>query len=263
MTPPVLAVEGVVKRFGSTVALGGVSIEIAAAEVVCVVGPSGCGKTTLLRCITVLEEPDEGFVRIRGVFIGRKPSLNGVVTRQPERELNQIRPKIGMVFQQLHLWPHLTVLENLTRAPVRVLKLSPFEAKDRAMALLRRFRLDGKADALPAELSGGQRQRVAIARAMSMGPEIILFDEPTSALDPEIMGELVITLRGLAKTGMALLIVTHEIAFAAHVADRVVFMDHGLVIEQGPVEQVFGRPQDVRLRSFLDAFGRGRSILAT
>jgi polar amino acid transport system ATP-binding protein len=257
---PRLAVENLVKRYGSTTALAGVSFEGAAGEVVCVVGPSGCGKTTLLRCITVLDEADEGYVRIGGRFIGRMPSHDGRVTRQSDRELNRLRPKVGLVFQQLNLWPHLTVLENIARAPMRVLGLSREEARSKALALLRRFRLLDKTDAWPAELSGGQRQRVAIARALAMEPEIILLDEPTSALDPEIVGELVMTVRNLAQSGMALIIVTHEIAFAAQVADRILFMDHGMIVEHGPAEQLLRAPKDDRLRSFLHTFSRGLSL---
>jgi polar amino acid transport system ATP-binding protein len=249
----VLAVEGLTKRFGRVTALDQVSLEVAPREVVCVIGPSGCGKSTLLRCINFLDEPDEGFVRLAGSYVGRERTAAGVARRQRERDLDRLRPRFGMVFQALHLWPHLSVLDNLAKGPVTVLGLPRPDAEARARALLERFGLADKAGAWPATLSGGQRQRVAIARALAMQPEIMLFDEPTSALDPELVGEVLRTIRELAEAGTTMLVVTHELGFAAAAADRVIFMDRGRIVEEGPPARVLRAPRDPRLVAFLGA----------
>jgi polar amino acid transport system ATP-binding protein len=228
------------KYFGPIEVLKGIDFEVAAGEVVCVIGPSGSGKSTLLRCVNLLEEPTAG-----KVFVG------GVEVTDPDVDIDAIRRSIGMVFQQFNLFPHLTVLDNLMVAQRTVLRRGKTEAERIAHENLNRVGLGDRGDAFPAQLSGGQQQRVAIARSLSMGPSLMLFDEPTSALDPELVGDVLAVMRSLASDGMTMLVVTHEMAFARDVADRVVFMDDGVVVEQGPPAEVLGNPQHERTRLFL------------
>ncbi|MDJ0960929.1 MAG: amino acid ABC transporter ATP-binding protein [Acidimicrobiia bacterium] len=230
------------KYFGELEVLRGIDFEVAAGEVVCVIGPSGSGKSTLLRCVNRLEEPTSGTILIEGEDI-----------TDPEANIDQLRAKIGMVFQQFNLFPHLNVLRNLTIAQRKVLGRSDDEANQVAAAMLERVGLSDKIDEFPARLSGGQQQRVAIARALCMNPDMMLFDEPTSALDPELIGEVLDVMRTLADEGMTMMVVTHEMGFAHNVADRVVFMDGGVIVEDGPPDQVLGNPQHERTRKFLRA----------
>ena len=228
------------KSFGELDVLKGIDFSVAQGEVVCVIGPSGSGKSTLLRCINRLEEPTSG-----QVLIGKAEVTD------PDVDIDAIRRRIGMVFQQFNLFPHLTVTENVSIAQRRVLGRGQAEAEQVAAANLERVGLSDKADAYPAQLSGGQQQRAAIARALAMGPELMLFDEPTSALDPEIVGDVLAVMRGLADDGMTMIVVTHEMSFAREVADRVVFMDDGAIVEEGDAERVIGSPANERTRRFL------------
>jgi polar amino acid transport system ATP-binding protein len=229
------------KYFGDLEVLKGIDFEVADGEVVCVIGPSGSGKSTLLRCVNRLEEPTSGTVRIEGVDI-----------TDPDADVDRLRTRIGMVFQQFNLFPHLNVLRNLTIAQIKVLKRSRSEAEGVARQVLERVGLLDKIDEYPIRLSGGQQQRVAIARALAMNPDMMLFDEPTSALDPELIGEVLDVMRGLAgELGMTMLVVTHEMTFAREVADRVVFMDGGVVVEDGPPEELLANPKTERARRFL------------
>ncbi|MFC9694436.1 amino acid ABC transporter ATP-binding protein [Kribbella sp. NPDC056951] len=228
------------KSFGSNHVLRGIDFTVEQGEVVCVIGPSGSGKSTLLRCVNLLEVPQEGQVIVRGEEI-----------TDPDCHLDAARAGIGMVFQQFNLFPHLSVLANCTVAQTTVLKRKPADAEKIARANLERVGLNEKVDAFPAQLSGGQQQRVAIARALSMDPALMLFDEPTSALDPELVGDVLTVMRKLALEGMTMLVVTHEMAFAREVADRVVFMDGGVIVEQGPPAEVIGNPQQERTQLFL------------
>jgi polar amino acid transport system ATP-binding protein len=228
------------KSFGSLEVLKGIDFGVERGEVVCVIGPSGSGKSTLLRCINLLEQPTSG-----------KVVIGDVEVTDPEVDIDAIRRRIGMVFQQFNLFPHLTVTENVTIAQRRVLHRDKAEAERVAAVNLARLGLADKAGAYPAQLSGGQQQRAAIARALAMGPELMLFDEPTSSLDPEIVGDVLAVMRGLAQDGMTMIVVTHEMSFAREVADRVVFMDDGVILEQGSAEQVIGSPAQERTRRFL------------
>jgi polar amino acid transport system ATP-binding protein len=250
MSIPALKVSGLTKRFRGATALDSVYLEVARGEVVTLIGPSGCGKSTLLRCLTWLEEPDDGFIEVGGRPFGRT-LVGQVVHRQTRREIDALRPKIGLVFQNLNLWPHLSALENVARGPVVVLGRKRAAVEAQARALLARLGLERQMDKHPHELSGGQRQRVAIARTLAMEPELILFDEPTSALDPELVGEVLGLLREIAATGMTMLVVTHEIGFAGGVADRIAFMDQGRIVETGPARAILDNPTDPRLRAFL------------
>ena len=251
MIAPLLRVSNLAKSFGAHAALRDISFEVKPGESVCIIGPSGCGKSTLLRCINHLTIPDAGFVEIAGAYIGREQKPGGAVRMQSPREIDRMRPKTGFVFQQFNLWPHLSVLENIVKGPMKVLGESRDAASERALDLLQRFGLRDKAESFPAALSGGQKQRVAIARALAMNPDLMLFDEPTSALDPEIVNEVLVFLRELAGSGTTMLIVTHEIGFARQVADRVIFLDQGLVAESGPPEAVLSNPSNPRLKQFL------------
>jgi polar amino acid transport system ATP-binding protein len=237
---PAISVQGLKKSFGPVEVLKDINVEIAAGEVVCVIGPSGSGKSTLLRCVNLLETPTAG-----RIFIGDDEMTD------PDVDLDRVRTRVGMVFQSFNLFPHLSVLRNLTVAQTKVLKRSKDEAEKIAMSTLTRVGLAEKAQAYPAQLSGGQQQRVAIARSLSMSPELMLFDEPTSALDPELVGEVLAVMKGLAREGMTMMVVTHEMAFARDVADRVIFMDGGYIVEQGPPEECIGNPQNERTKSFL------------
>ena len=221
-------------------ALDGVSLDIQTGEVVVIIGPSGSGKSTFLRCLNLLEVPTDGQVLFKGVDITNK-----------QVNINLHRQKMGMVFQHFNLFPHMTILRNMTLAPMTLLKKSKENAEAKALALLQRVGLADRANAYPSQLSGGQKQRVAIVRALSMEPEVMLFDEPTSALDPEMVGEVLDVMKELAREGMTMVVVTHEMGFAKEVANRVVFMDHGVILEQGTPDEIFTRPQNPRLQDFL------------
>lgn len=229
-------------RDGAIKALDGIDLEIQAGEVVVIIGPSGSGKSTLLRSLNLLEIPTEGKIIVEGVDITDKKT-----------DINKHRQKMGMVFQHFNLFPHMTVLKNMTIAPVKLLKKTKEEAEQRARELLETVNLSDRAMAYPSQLSGGQKQRVAIARALCMNPDIMLFDEPTSALDPEMVGEVLNVMKGLARDGMTMAVVTHEMGFAREVATRVIFMDEGKIIEEGTPEQVFDHPQNPRTQNFLKA----------
>ncbi|WP_282005433.1 amino acid ABC transporter ATP-binding protein [Propioniciclava sinopodophylli] len=229
------------KSFGDVEVLKGISLTVHSGEVVCVIGPSGSGKSTLLRCVNMLEQPTSG-----RIFI-----INEEIT-DPDADVDAIRTKMGMVFQSFNLFPHLTVLQNCTIGPIAVKRVPKAEAEKQALDYLDQVGLKHRADAFPAQLSGGQQQRVAIARALTMDVEMVLFDEPTSALDPELVGDVLDVMRRLAETGMTMMVVTHEMAFAREVADRVIFMDGGVVVEEGHPNQVIGNPQQERTRTFLD-----------
>ncbi|WP_034950570.1 amino acid ABC transporter ATP-binding protein [Erwinia oleae] len=233
-------VENLQKNFGDTHVLRGISCDIRPQEVVCVIGPSGSGKSTFLRCLNGLESIDGGQVEV-----------NGFALADPKTNINRLRESVGMVFQRFNLFPHMTVMQNLMMAPMDVLKLSRRQAQARATALLEKVGLSDKLNAWPNSLSGGQQQRVAIARALAMEPKIMLFDEPTSALDPELVGEVLAVMKTLAHEGMTMVIVTHEMAFAREVSDRVMFIDQGIIQEMGSPEQLFTAPQNPRTAAFL------------
>ena len=247
---PVVVVDGVSKSYGRIAAVRGVDLEVASGEVVCIIGSSGCGKSTLLRCINFLEEPDDGFVYIDGQPIGMLPTAAGR-RRDTESNINRMRSRIGTVFQQFNVWPHLTVLGNVMKPLTVVLRLETELARTRALALLARVGLSDKIDAYGAELSGGQLQRVAIARAMAMEPSLMLLDEPTSSLDPELVAEVLDVMRTMVIDGTTMIAVTHELGFALQVADRIIFMDEGRIVEQGPPRQILYEPRSERLKLFL------------
>jgi polar amino acid transport system ATP-binding protein len=247
---PLLRLRGIEKRFGDNHVLRGVDLDVTAREVVCLIGPSGSGKTTLLRCINHLEVPTEGRAILEGELIGQY-THRGKLVPLPARELAEQRTAIGMVFQHFNLFGHKTALENVIEAPTQVGGVKKRDAIQNATELLRQVGLSDKADAYPRQLSGGQKQRVAIARALAMSPKLMLFDEPTSALDPEIVGEVLDVMRQLADDGMTMLVATHEMTFARDVADRVVFMDGGVIVEQGPPSQVLVAPTHERTKRFL------------
>jgi polar amino acid transport system ATP-binding protein len=238
------------KRFGRLEVLKGVSLEVAAGDVMCLLGPSGSGKSTFLRCINHLEKINSGRLTVDGMLVGYRES-GGKLHELRESEVSRQRAQIGMVFQQFNLFPHMTALENVIEAPMRVLKVSRAEARERALELLAQVGLADKADSYPAQLSGGQQQRVAIARALAMRPKLMLFDEPTSALDPELVGDVLDAMRRLAREGMTMIVVTHEMGFAREVADSVVFMDDGIVVEAGKPAQVLANPRHERTQAFL------------
>ncbi|EUJ43818.1 amino acid ABC transporter ATP-binding protein [Paenilisteria rocourtiae] len=236
-----LKVTDLKKSFGTNEVLKGINLEVAEGEVVCVIGPSGSGKSTFLRCMNKLEEITAGDVIVDDYQITDKKT-----------DINKVRENIGMVFQHFNLFPHMSVLKNIMLAPTELGKQSKEDARKNALALLQRVGLADKADALPSQLSGGQKQRVAIARALAMNPDIMLFDEPTSALDPEMVGEVLGVMKDLAKEGMTMMVVTHEMGFAKEVGDRVIFMDGGYIVEEGTPEQVFDAPKHERTISFLE-----------
>jgi polar amino acid transport system ATP-binding protein len=248
MPEPMLKLEGIHKRFGDLEVLRGIDLEVAKGEVVCVLGPSGSGKSTLLRCINVLEPPEEGEIFLEGHDICRGPSAPA---GEAGYELDFVRQRVGIVFQQFNLFPHRTVLQNVTMAQERVLGRSRAEARAKATQLLQRVGLADKIDEYPERLSGGQQQRVAIARALAMDPHVMLFDEVTSALDPELVKEVLDVLRELASEGMTMIVVTHEMGFARDVGDRVVFMDDGVIVEQGRPADLLDNPREERTRKFL------------
>jgi len=237
---PLIEVQGLKKYFGKVHALDDITETIYEGEVGAVIGPSGSGKSTFLRSLNLLEVPTEGHVLMEGVDI-----------TDPKTDINKLRQKMGMVFQQFNLFPHMTILKNLTLAPMKLQKLSEAEANERAMALLTRVGLADRANAYPVQLSGGQKQRIAIVRALAMKPDVMLFDEPTSALDPEMVGEVLEVMRGLARDGMTMVVVTHEMGFAREVATRVLFMDGGRIVEQNTPQELFDHPKSERLKNFL------------
>ena len=242
-TETIISVRGLEKHFdgGALKALQGVNADITRGEVVVVIGPSGSGKSTFLRCLNLMEIPTLGTVTFENVDI-----------TDPKVNINVHRQKMGMVFQHFNLFPHMTVLKNMTIAPMKLLKKSKQEAEEKAMTLLRRVNLENRAGAYPNQLSGGQKQRIAIVRTLCMEPQVMLFDEPTSALDPEMVGEVLDVMKRLAEEGMTMVVVTHEMGFAREVADRVLFMDAGQIIEEGTPEQIFTAPQQQRTRDFLN-----------
>lgn len=235
-----IKVENLHKYFGELEVLKGIDYEIHEKEVVCVIGPSGSGKSTFLRCINLLEEVTDGAIYIEGVKIN-----------DPKANINDIRTEVGMVFQQFNLFPHMSVIDNITMAPMQIRKMDKKSAEKLAFELLNKVGLRAKADNYPQQLSGGQQQRVAIARALAMKPKIMLFDEPTSALDPEMVNEVLDVMKALAKEGMTMVVVTHEMGFAREVGDRVLFMDGGYVVEEGHPDNLFGNPQNERTKAFL------------
>ncbi|MBP3618767.1 MAG: amino acid ABC transporter ATP-binding protein [Lachnospiraceae bacterium] len=235
-----IKVNNLHKSFGKLDVLKGINEHIKPGEVVVVIGPSGSGKSTFLRCLNLLEKPNKGEIYVDDELINA-----------PKVDVNKVRQKMGMVFQHFNLFPHLTVMENITLAPVKLKKMTKEEAQKKGEELLKIVGLSDKADSYPVQLSGGQKQRIAIARSLAMEPEIMLFDEPTSALDPEMVGEVLDVMKNLAKSGMTMVVVTHEMGFAREVATRVVFMDEGVVLESGTPEEIFDRPQNERTKLFL------------
>lgn len=235
-----ISCNNVVKTFNKLEVLKGIDLDVAPGEVVVIIGPSGSGKSTFLRCMNCLEVADSGTI-----------TINGKIVESKESSLNKLRQDIGMVFQQFNLFPHRTVIGNIMEAPVLLKKVTKDQAKKKGMELLKKVGLEDKVDEFPNRLSGGQKQRVAIARALAMEPKIMLFDEPTSALDPELVGEVLAVMKQLAKEGMTMVVVTHEMGFAKEVADRVIFMDGGYIVEQGSPEDIFGQPKHERTKEFL------------
>ena len=250
-TDAALVIEDVHKSFGSVEVLKGVSLQARDHDVVSILGSSGSGKSTLLRCINLLETSDSGRVYVKGELIRMRESGRGAPVAEDARQVERIRAKLAMVFQQFNLWSHLTVVENVIEAPVHVLEVPRAEAVERADEELRRVGMHDRRDYYPAHLSGGQQQRAAIARALAMRPEVMLFDEPTSALDPELVGEVLRVMRGLAEEGRTMLVVTHEMGFAREVSDRVMFLHQGRVEEDGTPDEVFENPKSERFRQFL------------
>jgi polar amino acid transport system ATP-binding protein len=248
---PMVQATDVHKRFHQTEVLRGIDLTVQRGEVVVIIGPSGSGKTTFLRCLNHLEKIQQGQILIDGENIGYRTEANGKLKEDSERNIAHVRSQIGMVFQRFNLFPHMTALQNIIEAPMHVLGLTKAEAEERAHALLTKVGLANKADAYPNKLSGGQQQRVAIARALAMQPKLMLFDEATSALDPELVGEVLKVMKQLAEEGMTMVVVTHEMGFARDVADRVVVMEQGQIIEQGHPAELFANPQQERTRTFL------------
>ena len=248
--PLMVQARGVRKHYGHLEVLKGIDLEVRNGEVCCLIGPSGSGKSTFLRCINHLERLDGGTLRVGGHLVGFREH-DGKLYEMREKEVAAQRTGIGMVFQRFNLFPHMTALQNVMEAPVQVKGTRPVEARERAIELLGRVGLADKHAAYPAMLSGGQQQRVAIARALAMDPDVMLFDEPTSALDPETVGDVLQVMRNLAEAGMTMVVVTHEMEFARQVADRVVFMDGGVVVESGDPREVLGNPQHQRTQGFL------------
>lgn len=237
---PLVSIKNVHKSFGDLEVLKGVSFDVRQGEVICIIGPSGSGKSTLIRCINALNDIQQGSIRVGGIEVN-DPSLDKL----------QLRKKVGMVFQQYNLFPHKTALQNIMMAPVKVLKMKSDDARERALTLLKKVRLEGKEDSYPGELSGGQQQRVAIARSLAMNPQVMLFDEVTAALDPETVKEVLVTIKDLAAEGMTCMLVTHEMGFAREVADHIYFTDRGVIIEHGPPSTFFAQATDPRTQEFL------------
>lgn len=258
---PIITARGLGKRYGTFQALSGIDLDVNKSEVTCLIGPSGSGKSTLLRCLNFLEAYEDGEVRLDGELIGWQEGSTSPRRPLPGRRLREQRRHIGMVFQQFNLWPHMSALGNVAEALVQVQAMTKAEASERAMAALEKVNLSDKAGNYPSALSGGQQQRVAIARAIAMEPRVILFDEPTSALDPELVGEVLNVMKAMAAEGMTMVVVTHEMGFAAHVADRVAFLDHGRLVACVPPAEIFGAdPADPRIRSFLQTY-RERNVV--
>ena len=235
-----ITVKNLKKNFGDLTVLKGIDVTIEKGECVVVIGPSGSGKSTFLRCLNRLEEPDGGEIDIEGTDL-----------LSPHTDINEMRQRIGMVFQHFNLFPHKTILENVTLAPIKLKKMPQKEAEDAALDLLRRVGIEDKASVYPSTLSGGQKQRVAIARSLAMNPQVMLFDEPTSALDPEMVGEVLDVMKNLAKEGMTMVVVTHEMGFAKEVGTRILFLDSGMILEEGTPEEIFKTPKEERTKSFL------------
>ena len=255
MTQKVVVVQDLVKRFGPLEILRGISLEVDKGEVVVIIGPSGSGKTTLLRCINFLEEYQGGRIYLDEQLMGYQND-NGKLVKLPEDTIAKMRADAGMVFQSFNLFPHMTALDNVMLGLTKVRKLAKNEAQDRAVTWLTRVGLGDKLKSYPAQLSGGQQQRVGIARAVAMEPKLMLFDEVTSALDPELVSEVLSVMEDLAHTGMTMLVVTHEMRFAKEVGHRIIFMDEGLIVEEGTPQQIFEQPQTERLRTFLGHFAK-------
>jgi len=262
MSLPAIAVKNLVKAFGDTTVLQNIDLEIPQGQVSCLIGPSGSGKSTLLRCMAFLEEATSGTITINGEVLGFTENAQGVRERISPAANRAIRAQIGMVFQQFNLWPHMTALGNVSEALKTVHKMSRKEAEERAMAQLVKVGLEARAGHYPSQLSGGQQQRVAIARALALKPKIMLFDEPTSSLDPELTGEVLNVMRDLAEEGMTMVVVSHEIGFAATVGQQIAFLDHGKILFTGVPQDVFRKPRHARLEQFLDTYlDRGASML--
>jgi len=245
-------VEDVHKKFGHLEVLRGITLEVQKGQTIVIIGPSGSGKSTLLRCINHLEKVDSGRIYLEGHLVGYK-EVNGRLVELPPKAVARQRAEIGMVFQRFNLFSHMTALENVIEAPIHVRGVPKKQAIEEGLSLLSKVGLADKANSYPSQLSGGQQQRVAIARALAMHPKVMLFDEPTSALDPELVGEVLTVMENLAYEGMTMIVVTHEMGFAREVADEVVFMDHGVILEQGKPEDIFSNPQHERTRTFLRA----------
>ena len=252
-----LSVENIHKKFGQVEVLKGISMTAEVGDVISILGSSGSGKSTFLRCINLLEMPNQGTVSVHGEMIGMRQDRNGGQFPTDQKQVERIRTKLGMVFQSFNLWAHMTVLENCIEAPVHVLKQSKREAIEKAEALLKKVGLYERKDYYPAHISGGQQQRAAIARALAMEPEVMLFDEPTSALDPELVGEVLRVMRDLADEGRTMIVVTHEVGFAREVSSKVMFLHQGAVEEQGPPQQVLDNPRSERCRQFLTGSLKG------
>lgn len=253
MSPNVLVnVSGLHKSFGDAEVLRGMDFEVERGEVVAIIGPSGSGKTTMLRCVNLLERPSAGRIEVDGRILCEEQA-DGSMSFASKTEIRAVREHVGMVFQRFNLFPHFTAVENVIEAPMAVRGMKRADAQARALELLESVGLAHKADSYPLQLSGGQQQRVAIARALAMDPALMLFDEVTSSVDPELAGEILLVMKRLAQDGMTMLVVTHEMGFAAEVADRVLFIDHGLIVEEGPAKEVLGKPKHQRTRSFLRA----------
>lgn len=260
MSQPVVTYENVRKSFDEVEVLKGINLEIKKGEKISLIGPSGSGKTTIIRMLMTLEKPTSGVIRVDGEPLWHKEK-DGKLVPADEKHLRKMRSKIGMVFQQFNLFPHMTILKNCTEAPVHVLGLSKKEARERAVEMLEKVGLGDKLDAYPSQLSGGQQQRVAIARAVVMHPEVMLFDEVTSALDPETVGEVLEVIKDLAREkDMAMILVTHEMDFARDISDRIVFLEDGVLTEQGTPQQILENPQSERLQAFLERFRQSSSF---
>ena len=259
---PAISVRGLSKRFGQTEVLHGIDLDISQGQVTCVIGPSGSGKSTLLRCMAFLEEATEGTILINGESLGFSQAPGADRVRLSPERIRAVRANIGMCFQQFNLWPHMTALGNVSEALKTARGVPKAQAEERAMAQLRKVGLEERAGHYPSQLSGGQQQRVAIARALACEPKIMLFDEPTSSLDPELTGEVLKVMRDLAADGMTMVVVSHEIGFAASVANRITFLDEGKLLLQGTPAEVFGKPRHPRLDQFLDTYlDRGAAML--
>ncbi len=258
-----ISVRGISKRFGEIEALHGIDLDIPHGQVTCLIGPSGSGKSTLLRCMAFLEEATTGTILVNGQPLGFSDGADGGPrVRLPEARIREVRSQIGMCFQQFNLWPHMTALGNVSEALKTVRRMKKADAEQRAFAQLQKVGLEARAGHYPSQLSGGQQQRVAIARALALDPKIMLFDEPTSSLDPELTGEVLNVMRALAADGMTMVVVSHEIGFAASVGQRIVFLDHGRILLNATPQEVFGKPRHPRLDQFLDTYlDRGAAML--